>query len=267
MNSYKANDEKVLSLFDKLASEIMVEAKANYKTSGFDEKLWLLPKAMAHYIYDVMTSEEKEKAEHLIRDLRGRSTKLIQELPESAEIKRKLSARLNTASNKFRFRQWSMDDLDAYLSLLNNEEMWRFFPEEYPSPFTRDIAEALINTSNGAPDRHKVHAIELGGEPIGQARIQFDSSADSVEISYWLGQQYWGKGLASDFVALYTSRCFLENTHINRIYAKVIEGNDASQRILEKAGYRYESLEYKNVIKGGTQLSTHVLSVYRDIYL
>jgi RimJ/RimL family protein N-acetyltransferase len=57
--------------------------------------------------------------------------------------------------------------------------------------------------------------------------------ASKPEVSYWIGKEYWGKGLAtralSDFLA-----------HINKtrpIYARVAKDNIGSRRVLEKCGF------------------------------
>ena len=259
------NDKKLDDLFSHLVRDVMSEAKNEKPISGLDKKLWLLPKATVHYYYNVITDEEYKQVQPLVDMLRSRIVDLINELPDTIEKNRRLSERLDKASSQFRFRPWSLVDIDRYLYLLDNEEMWRYVPENYPDPLTRDIAASLIETSNNLPDRHKVHAVEFEGKPVGQARILFEpSSSDTAEISYWLGQDYWGKGLASKYVALYTKKSFIDNPYLNRLCAKVIEGSVASIRVLEKAGYRYETFEYKNVRKHGKRLSTHVFSIYRN---
>lgn len=54
------------------------------------------------------------------------------------------------------------------------------------------------------------------------------------EVSYWLGKEYWGKGLATrallDFLKY-------ENT-IRPIYARAAKDNQASRRVLEKCGFK-----------------------------
>jgi len=46
----------------------------------------------------------------------------------------------------------------------------------------------------------------------------------------------------------------------------VTEGNVASVRVLEKAGYRHESVLYQDVVKEDASLDTAILGVYRDAY-
>jgi RimJ/RimL family protein N-acetyltransferase len=53
------------------------------------------------------------------------------------------------------------------------------------------------------------------------------------EVSYWLGKEYWGQGLATQAL-----RAFLEQGNQTRpIYARVAKDNLASRRVLEKCGF------------------------------
>lgn len=52
-------------------------------------------------------------------------------------------------------------------------------------------------------------------------------------LGYWLGRAWWGHGLAQRAVSL-----FLQQEQRRPLYAITSEGNAASQRVLEKAGFR-----------------------------
>ncbi len=52
------------------------------------------------------------------------------------------------------------------------------------------------------------------------------------EVGYWLGKEYWGKGIAS--AAL---KQFLEVIETRPLYAHVAKHNIASKRVLEKCGF------------------------------
>ena len=70
----------------------------------------------------------------------------------------------------------------------------------------------------------------------------------NMEVGYFLGEQYWGKGITS--IALRKFVEYIFNTFdITRIYAPVFEYNIASQRVLKKAGFRKEAILMKSVIK------------------
>jgi RimJ/RimL family protein N-acetyltransferase len=63
--------------------------------------------------------------------------------------------------------------------------------------------------------------------------IQRDVYRKTAEIGYWIGEPYWGKGIATKAVALITAYGFSE-LNLVRIYAGVFDFNMASMKVLEK---------------------------------
>lgn len=53
------------------------------------------------------------------------------------------------------------------------------------------------------------------------------------EVSYWLGRDYWGRGIATDAL-----RQLLELWIFRALYARAVKDNAGSIRILEKCGFR-----------------------------
>ena len=53
-----------------------------------------------------------------------------------------------------------------------------------------------------------------------------------LEITYWLGRDYWGKGIATQALAL-----FLGEVDTRPIHARVAKDNIGSKRVLEKCGF------------------------------
>ena len=52
------------------------------------------------------------------------------------------------------------------------------------------------------------------------------------EVTYWLGKEYWGKGLATKALTE-----FLGQVKERPVYARVAKDNTASLRVLEKCGF------------------------------
>ncbi|HEY8260494.1 MAG TPA: GNAT family N-acetyltransferase [Methylosinus sp.] len=67
----------------------------------------------------------------------------------------------------------------------------------------------------------------------------FDKASKCAEIGYELHPSHWGKGLMSEAVGA-VARCGFDTFFLNRIEAWTLPGNGASDRVLEKAGFRYE---------------------------
>ncbi|MED4585897.1 GNAT family N-acetyltransferase [Brevibacillus choshinensis] len=52
------------------------------------------------------------------------------------------------------------------------------------------------------------------------------------EVSYWIGREYWGKGVATEALSQ-----FLDCITIRPLYARSAKDNIASIRVLEKCGF------------------------------
>jgi len=52
-------------------------------------------------------------------------------------------------------------------------------------------------------------------------------------MGYWLGEEFWGRGIMTEAVTAVTDFCF-ENFPLRRISAEVFANNPASARVLEK---------------------------------
>jgi len=60
-------------------------------------------------------------------------------------------------------------------------------------------------------------------------------------LGYWIDAEHQSRGLMTEAVLAATSFAFA-SAKLHRVQAAVVPGNRASQRVLEKAGYRQEGL-------------------------
>jgi RimJ/RimL family protein N-acetyltransferase len=160
------------------------------------------------------------------------------------------SPRAANASTKpsYKLRAWGTSDVDTYLSLLDDPDVWRYMPEDYPNPISHDLAIALIELSN-ASNHHQVFAVERHSKPVGQVRLEYDVEPNNpacAEISYWVGKRYWNQGIGSDMVDLFTARCLRDNMGLTSLIARVHRDNVCSLKVLEKAGYTVEGPDANN---------------------
>jgi RimJ/RimL family protein N-acetyltransferase len=72
--------------------------------------------------------------------------------------------------------------------------------------------------------------IVFGGKVAGN--IVFWRAAGDGHVGYWLGKEYWGKGIATLALAM-----FLEQVKLRPLYAHVAKTNGASIRVLQKCGF------------------------------
>jgi RimJ/RimL family protein N-acetyltransferase len=78
------------------------------------------------------------------------------------------------------------------------------------------------------------------------------------EVGYWLGKEFWGKGIATKALAE-----FLKQVKTRPLVAHVAKHNVASRRVLEKCGFMFVG-EDKYLDKRGTELEEFILKLDRN---
>ncbi|MCK9641312.1 MAG: GNAT family N-acetyltransferase [Prolixibacteraceae bacterium] len=150
-----------------------------------------------------------------------------------------------------RLREFSELDQVRLAELCNNKKIWDNVRDLLPSPYTEQNALEFIRLCRqDVPTT--TFAIEYQGELAGCIGLvkQTDVYRLSAEIGYWIGEPYWGLGIATEAVGLLTEYGFGQ-LDLVRIFTGVFDFNKASQRVLEKSGFKLEGVFEKSVIKNG----------------
>ena len=108
-------------------------------------------------------------------------------------------------------------------------------------------------------------AIDVAGDAVGGIgfTVQYDVARRSAEIGYWLGEDFWGRGIATEALIAVTDYAF-SNYDVCRLYAHVFDWNRASARVLEKAGYQFEGRMKKSVTKDGQTIDQLMYAKVRE---
>ena len=160
-------------------------------------------------------------------------------------------------------RQWRMQDADALVRHADNINVARQLRDRFPHPYTRANASMFLKAATSAAEPSNL-AIEVEGEAAGAIGYVpgIDVERFSAEIGYWLGEKFWGRGIATDALIAMTDHAFA-NYDICRIYAYVFGWNGASARVLEKAGYTLEGRLRKSVTKDGQTIDNLIYAIIR----
>ncbi len=146
----------------------------------------------------------------------------------------------------------------------NNPAVANYLSMIFPHPYTdADAAEWLEITA--AQDPVMDFAIEYRGAlagGVGLRPLPLDHSG-TVELGYWLGQEYWGMGIASRAVGLILPYALDELLYI-RVHALVHAPNVASCRVLEKNGFEREGVLRKLIRKNGVIRDAVIYSRLRN---
>jgi RimJ/RimL family protein N-acetyltransferase len=160
-------------------------------------------------------------------------------------------------------REWRRGDEPSLVRHANNRKVWINLRDAFPHPYTMADADWWIDTaSNGTPLTS--FAIEVDRAAVGGIGfvLKDDIFRRSAEIGYWLGEEFWGRGIVSEALQAMTEYAFA-NFDLCRIYAGVFEWNTASMRVLEKAGYEFEGRMRKAVMKDGKNIDECIYSIIR----
>jgi [ribosomal protein S5]-alanine N-acetyltransferase len=151
-------------------------------------------------------------------------------------------------------RSWRRSDAAGLVEHANNRNIWLNLRDRFPHPFTpRDARAFLKFVLAQQPETN--FAIEVDGAAVGGIAFKIQSDVERVgaELGYWLGEKYWGRGIATAAVRAVTEHAL--STHaLTRVFALPFAHNRASARVLEKAGFTLEGVLRSSAIKDGRVL-------------
>lgn len=152
---------------------------------------------------------------------------------------------------QFSLRPWTITDIDSLVEYGNNFNIAKYMRNVFPHPYTKEAGIKFIEMSNLHIPR-KIFVIDINGKASGGIGVfpQDDIMCKNAELGYWLAEPFWGKGIITNAIKEMISYGF--NTFdINRIFAIPFGTNIASQKALEKAGFKLEARLGKTIFKNG----------------
>lgn len=106
-----------------------------------------------------------------------------------------------------------------------------FFVRDYARcRYVEGTPEPYAITLKDDPDRTPVGAV--GCFPVSVPN-------QTMELGYWLAEPCWGRGISAEACRAVVSHAFAACEPV-RMQARVVAGNRASVRVLEKLGFRFE---------------------------
>ncbi len=147
-------------------------------------------------------------------------------------------------------RPWRHGDLDDLIRLGNNINIWRQLRDLFPHPYTREAGERWLEIAV-APDP-TVFVIEYDGQFAGGIGYHPGRDIDrcSAEVGYWVGESFWGKGIATRAIELLIKKA-KDRNGLTRLFAVPFASNSASRRVLGKNGFTLDALLRQAAIKEG----------------
>jgi len=145
-------------------------------------------------------------------------------------------------TERLKVRKFVMEDAQPLFENHLEEKVKKWIPNETYADV--EEAENAINFYIGCVNNSRlpyVLAVELKetGELIGDTGInEVEGKCNEVEIGYGICDKYSGKGLATELLNAMTE-FVVTSLKIDVLYGRVMRGNHASVRVLEKNGYAF----------------------------
>ena len=164
-----------------------------------------------------------------------------------------------------KIRKWELSDAKELATALSNKNIQDNLRDGLPYPYTEqdgvDFISAMLSTNE---NDSFAFAIMADNKVIGSIGVfrQGNIHRRTAELGYYIAEEYWGKGIMTEAVKQICEYVF-DKSDIIRIYAEPFAYNEASCRVLEKAGFQYEGTLRSNAIKNGKVIDMKMYSLLR----
>lgn len=148
-------------------------------------------------------------------------------------------------------RLFQKSDAAAVTKLCNN---YNIYKNTLYLPYPYSIEDALVwmeqHHDNFNANRSYEFAVtdKESGELFGAIALSNNQKFKHGEIAYWIGEEYWGSGYATEAAEAIVQFAFDEKQY-HKVFARYFDSNPASGRVLQKIGMRREGVFIDHVKK------------------
>jgi RimJ/RimL family protein N-acetyltransferase len=159
-------------------------------------------------------------------------------------------------------RPWEPADRAAFTAMARDPVVMRFVHRG--EPYTEEEVDGFLERQARQLAQFDVcmgaMVEKTSGRVIGVAGTQPLGKSDDFEIGWWLARDEWGHGYATEAGAAALNHV-LETLNRPRAVAIIDPGNDASVRVTERLGMRYDG-RYT-----GAQLTHRLADIVVDLFV
>ena len=161
-------------------------------------------------------------------------------------------------SDRLLLRAPHLNDAEVMCKLADDNEVARWMGR-IPHPYR--LADALFFLNDIVP--HEVAwMIEVTDQGVaGVGGFAFPANGQDVELGYWLGQPFWGKGYATEAATLMLGYAWASGT--SSVRSGCFDGNERSRRVLDKVGFQVVGRSTRSNLAQGLDLRHVDMSINR----
>lgn len=165
---------------------------------------------------------------------------------------------------KCKLRPWEARDVESLVHHANNPKIWRNLYDYFPHPYRLEDAQNWVSEQMAKEPPYRDFAIDRRGEAIGSISLRTprESNTSCLTVGYWIGEAYWGLGLATDALRTIIPYAFAA-FDVPRLEAFTYEWNTGSQRVLEGCGFTLEGKLRQRMLKDGKRTDQRVYGLLR----
>ena len=139
-------------------------------------------------------------------------------------------------------RPFLISDAEDVTKLCNNYTLYTN-TLHLPYPYTLDSALSWIETHEKNFNEDKLYEFAItckeSGKLLGAISLSNNKNSNNGEIGYWLGEEFWNKGYATEAAKGILYFAFnIKNYH--KVYGRFFSKNPASGKVMSKIGMTYE---------------------------
>lgn len=163
-------------------------------------------------------------------------------------------------------RAYKESDTESLAKAADNPKIARCLRNTFPNPYTITDAKKWISIANTPPTLDFAicspdSSIVIGGIGL---KARDDIHHRTMEIGYWICEEYWYRGIATEVVSAFSKWAFENFEHLMRLEAEVFEENMASCRVLEKSGFEFEGRQRAAIEKMGIVMDAFIYAKIRQ---
>ncbi len=179
--------------------------------------------------------------------------KIFTRMPE-IKTERLILRRMKASDAPDMYEYASKSDVTEFLT-------WNPHPDEL---YTRDYLEYIGTRYRVGDFFDWAVTLKESGKMIGTCGFtSFDYTNDCAELGYVLNPKYRGMGIMPEALCA-VMRFGFDTLSLHRAEAKFIEGNNASRRVMEKVGMKFEGIRREGMLIKGRFRNIGICAILRD---
>jgi RimJ/RimL family protein N-acetyltransferase len=148
-------------------------------------------------------------------------------------------------------RPFELSDAKRVSELCNNYNIYKS-TLTLPYPYSLDCAISWIETHEDHFNDNKSYEFAITdkntNELYGAIGLTNKQAHRNGEVGYWIGEEYWGKGYATEATQAIIAFAFSDK-HYHKVFARHFASNPASGKVMQKCGMVEEGIFMQHIYK------------------